>query len=92
MTGIKERHSRDFKLKVAIEALSGAKTLAQIASEFGIHPTQIKRWKAGALEAMNERFSSRPPKKREEAIEGQLYEEIGRLKVENDFLSGKLKR
>ena len=91
MTGMKERHSREVKLKVAIEALSGSKTVAQIASEFGIHATQIKRWKAGAMEALNERFSSRPPK-REEAPEAQLYEEIGRLKVENDFLSGKLKR
>ena len=91
MTGIKERHSRETKLKVAIEALSGVKTAAQIASEFGIHPTQIKRWKAWALEALNERFSERPPK-REESPEAQLYEEIGRLKVENGFLSGRLKR
>ena len=54
MTGMKERHSREVKLKVVIEALSGSKTVGKIASEFGIHPTQIKRWKAGALEALNE--------------------------------------
>lgn len=63
MTGIKERHSREFKLKVAIEALSGQKTIAQIASEFGIHPSQIKRWKAWGLEALNERFSEQPFRK-----------------------------
>jgi len=91
MTVIKERHSREFKLKVVIEALSGNKTVAQIASEYGVHPSQIKRWKAWSLEALNERLSSRPPN-REESPESQLYEELGRLKGENDFLSGKLKR
>jgi transposase-like protein len=79
------------KLKVVCEALAGAKSIAQIASEHGVHPTQIKEWKTQALEAMGERFSMRRGKKTETAEE-RLYEEIGRLKVENDFLSGTLKR
>jgi transposase-like protein len=91
MTGMRKRHSREVKLRVVVEALAGSKSIAQIASEHGVHPTQIKEWKAQALEAMSERFSLRRGKK-QETPEQQLYEEIGRLKVENDFLSGKLKR
>jgi transposase-like protein len=91
MTGMRKRHSREVKLKVVCEALAGSKSIAQIASEHGVHPTQIKAWKAQALEAMGERFSMRRGKKQETAEE-RLYEEIGRLKVENAFLSGKLKR
>ncbi len=91
MTGMRKRHSREIKLKVVCEALSGGKSVAQIASDHGVHPTQIKEWKTQALEAMGERFSMRRGKK-QETTEERLYEEIGRLKVENDFLSGKLKR
>ena len=91
MTGMRKRHSREVKLKVVCEALAGAKSIAQIASDHGVHPTQIKEWKGQALEAMGDRFSMRRGKKVETAQE-RLYEEIGRLKVENDFLSGKLKR
>jgi transposase-like protein len=88
---MRKRHSREVKLKVVCEALAGSKSIAQLASEHGVHPTQIKEWKTQALEAMGERFSVRRGKKQEPAEE-RLYEEIGRLKVENDFLSGKLKR
>jgi len=91
MSGMRKRYSREMKLKVVCEALAGAKSIAQIASEHGVHPTQIKEWKTQALEAMGERFSMRRGKKTETA-EDRLYEEIGRLKVENDFLSGTLKR
>lgn len=88
---MRKRHSREVKLRVVCEALAGAKSIAQIASDHGVHPTQIKEWKTQALEAMGERFAMRRGKKVETAEE-RLYEEIGRLKVENDFLSGKLKR
>lgn len=91
MTGMRKRHSRDIKMTVVVEALAGVKSIAQIASDHGVHPTQIKDWKTQALEAMGERFSMRRGKKQETAEE-RLYEEIGRLKIENDFLSGKLKR
>lgn len=91
MAGIRKRYSKDLKLKVVCEALAGSKTTAQLASEHGVHPTQIKEWKSQALEAVSERFSVRRGKKKE-TCEERLYEEIGRLKVENDFLSGVLKR
>ena len=91
MSGMRKRHSREVKLKVVVEALSGTKSIAELASEHSVHPTQIKEWKSQAVEAMGERFSQRRGKKKGTAEE-QLYEEIGRLKVENDFLSGRLKR
>ena len=65
MTGMRKRHSREVKLKVVCEALAGAKSIAQIASDHGVHPTQIKDWKPQALEAMGERFSMRRGKKKE---------------------------
>ena len=65
--------------------------MSQLSSDHGVHVSQIKEWKLQALEAMRERFSSRRGrKKRDEVDESRLYEEIGRLKVELDFLKGKL--
>jgi putative transposase len=91
MTVVRNRHSREVKLRVVVEALKGEKTLSQLSSEHGVHPTQIKEWKEQGLEAMVSRFSQhRGRKKREEAPESRLFEEIGRLKVELDFLKGKL--
>ena len=52
MTGIRKYHGKEFKLKVVMAALSGEKNLSQLASEYGVHTTQIKEWKAQALEAM----------------------------------------
>lgn len=65
MTGMRKRHSREVKLKVVCEALAGSKSIAQIASDHGVHPTQIKEWKTQALEAMGERFALRRGKKKE---------------------------
>ena len=91
MTGIRKHHGKEFKLKVVLAALAGEKNLSQLASEYGVHTTQIKEWKAQALEAMGERFAMHRGK-RKESPEARLYEEIGRLKMELDFLSGKLGR
>ena len=91
MAVIRKRLSRAFKVKVALEALKGGKTQAQLSSEFGVHATQIKEWKDQALTAMNERFSLRRGRKKSTEVEtSRLYEEIGRLKVELDCLKGKL--
>lgn len=93
MTGIRKKHGKEEKLRVVLAALAGAKPVSQIASEHSVHPAQIKEWKRQALEAMGERFAQRRGRKREEARpEARLYEEIGRLKVDLDFLSGKLGR
>lgn len=92
MTGIRKQHSKEVKLKVVLAALAGEKPVAQIASEYGVHPTQIKDWKEQALAAMSERFAGRRGRKKADKPEARLYEEIGRLKVDLDFLSGKLGR
>lgn len=91
MGTVRRRHSRDMKVKVASAAIGSTKSMSQLSSEHGVHVSQIKEWKTQALEAMRERFSSRRGrKKRDEVDESRLYEEIGRLKVELDFLKGKL--
>ena len=91
MGTVRRRHSRDMKVKVASAAIGGTKSMSQLSSDHGVHVSQIKEWKTQALEAMRERFSSRRGrKKRDEVDESRLYEEIGRLKVELDFLKGKL--
>jgi putative transposase len=78
-------------MKVVLELLKGEKTLAQLSSEHGVHPTQLKDWKEQAVVAMQDRFSAvRGRKKSAGTPDHKLYEEIGRLKVELDFLCGKL--
>lgn len=91
MSKIRKRHSREFKMQVVFALLKGDKTLAQLSSEFGVHATQLKEWKEQAVEAMQERFATRRGRKKQNDVtEEVLYQEIGRLKVELDFLSGKL--
>lgn len=84
-----------FKTKVVLEALKGHKTLAQLSSEYGIHATQITIWKQQASEGLPTLFSgqsnsSLSPQDREE-IEAPLFQQIGQLKVENDYLKKKLR-
>ena len=82
------RHSADFKAKVALAALSESKTLAEIASEFGVHPTQITRWKQDLAENASDLFGKSKKKEvNHEAEVDELHRQIGKLKVENDFLS-----
>jgi transposase-like protein len=88
---MRKQHGKELKLKVVLEALAGEKPVSQIASDYGVHPAQIKDWKAQALAAMGERLGQRRGRKKA-SPETQLYEEIGRLKVDLDFLSGKLGR
>lgn len=93
MTGVRKRHTKEFKLKVVLAALGGEKNLSQLASEHGVHAQQIKAWKDQAVDAAAERLGQKRGRKgKNEASDARLYEEIGRLKVELDFLSGKLGR
>ena len=88
MTKHRIRHSAAFKAKVALAALSETKTLAELSSEYGIHPTQITRWKQELVANAPDLFGK--GKKKEishEAEVAELHRQIGKLKVENDFLS-----
>ena len=87
----RRQHSAAFKAKVAVAALRGDRTLSELASAFGVHPVQIAQRKKPALAALPETFAIR--RKRvdadQEAVQAALYEEIGRLKVELDWLKKK---
>ena len=88
----RKQHSAKFKAKVALEALKGLKTISQLAHQYEVHPTQISHWKRQLLEGAETLFASAPHRadQQAEALQAQLYEEIGRLKIENDFLKKKL--
>lgn len=82
------RHSAEFKAKVALAALSETKTLAQLASDYQLHPTQITRWKQELVENAPDLFGKGKKKEiNHEAEVAELHRQIGKLKVENDFLS-----
>ncbi len=84
--------SDKFKAKVAIEAIKGINTLAELATEHKVHPTQISDWKKQVLANAPELFTA--GKKRQaktvEELTAPLYEEIGRLKMDIKWLEKKL--
>jgi putative transposase len=88
MTMQRRQHRGEFKAKVVLEALRGERTLNEIAADYGVHPLQITQWKKLALEALPEVLSSRRghQSKEEEALKAALYQQIGPLKVELDWL------
>jgi len=87
----RRRFTAEFKTRVIRAALREDKTLAELASEFGVHANQITDWKRQALEAMPEVFSRRKAAdaKAAEAHESQLYEQIGKLQVELEWMKKK---
>ena len=88
----RRRHSSAFKARVAVEALKGQKTLNELASEFGVHPVQITQWKRQLLDASPDIFESGSASRREreqEHLVEQLYQQIGQLKMEVDWLQKK---
>ncbi len=89
---IRRQHPPAFKAKVALEALKGEKTIAELASVYQIHPTQIKQWKDILVANVNELFSGKYKSRDKEQNElmASLYEQIGKLKVEADWLKKKI--
>ena len=89
----KKTYTAAYKLEVALAALKGDLTQAQLSSKYGLHSTQITNWKKQATEAIKMVFSGRlePDKSTQshEKEQAKLYEEIGRLKVELDWLKKK---
>ena len=83
--------SARIKAQAVLEAIRGEKTLNEIASGYGVHPNQLGQWKRQALEALPEVFNQRRDKSRadQEALVDRLYQRIGQLEVELDWLKKK---
>lgn len=81
-------HSSQLKSKVAIAALKGDQTANEIASEYGVHVSQVNKWKKEAIDRLPEIFSNKRGREVQDAEKekNHLYQQIGRLKVEVDFL------
>jgi transposase-like protein len=92
MTMQRRQHSGEFKAKVALEAIRGERTINELAAEYGVHPVQITHWKKVALEELSKMFSSRrgAKQKDEDALKAALYQQIGQLKVELDWVKKKV--
>lgn len=89
----RRRFSDKFKVTVALEALRGDKTAQEISAKHKIHPTQVTTWKRQAIEGLSGVFSDKVRKVEDnEAEVKELHAKIGKLVVENDFLSQGLKR
>jgi len=88
MSVIKKRHTQQIKMKVALEAIKGQKTTAEITAKYGVHATQINTWKKYALEIMPEAFSSKRRRSQadQQNLVDELYKQIGQLTVERDWL------
>ena len=89
MEKTRRKHTAAFKAKVALAALRENVTVGELATRFEIHPNQIHAWKRQIVEGASELFDGvrRNHEKGGEALLAGLYEEIGRLKVERDFLA-----
>jgi transposase-like protein len=87
----RKTYSAELKAKIAVEAIKGQRTLNEIASRYGVHPNQVTTWKKQALESLPALFSARraTAAQDEEALKAQLYQQIGQLKVELDWLKKK---
>ncbi len=88
MTTKRKKHLAKFKAKVAIEAIKATRTVSELAGAYSVHPSQIHSWKRQVLEGLAKVFDSNNVTKQED-ISTKLYEEIGRLKVELDWLKKK---
>lgn len=85
----RKHHGAQFKAQVAMAALAGNKTLAELASEYGVHPTMISSWKQELVKNSKELFERGNKKAADpQAVIDNLHRKIGQLQVERDFLAG----
>ena len=91
MKNKRRNHSAQFKAKVALAAAKGDKTIAELASEYEVHPNQIAQWKKQLFQLVPELFSlsRRKERQKHDDLTERLYQQIGQLKVELDWLKKK---
>jgi putative transposase len=87
----RKSYTTAFKVKVALEAIKGQRTINEIATQYGVHPTMVTQWKKQAIESLPDVFSTRRERdaQEEETLKAELYQQIGQLKVEIDWLKKK---
>ena len=89
---MRKKFSNEFRAKVALAALKGEKTMSELASEFEVHPTQVSAWRNDLKDRASDVFAGSAGKNVQEykdKIE-ELYKDIGRIQVENNWLKKKL--
>jgi transposase len=91
MSSNRKKYSAGEKAKIALEAIKGNMTMAEIVGKYSVHPTQVNKWKKQVIEQLPEIFSTKSGQMLHEHENklAMLYEQIGRLKVENEFLKKK---
>ncbi len=89
--GTRRQHTAEIKARVALAAIKGDRPVNEIAAMYGVHPTMITKWKKQALQELPQVFANRRSAlvRAQEDLTGSLYQEIGRLKVELDWLKKK---
>src|SRR5512135_2676164 len=94
MAGKRKRHSAAFKAKVALEAAKQTRTVAELAKMFQVHPVQVSQWKKQLLDGAESLFRDGRRSEREEgqALQAELYERIGRLNMEVEWLKKSVAR
>ena len=94
MSKKRRRFSSEFKFRVALEAAKGLKTLSELSNQYGVHANQISSWKRELLEGGTAVFCSNSARqlREQEALQTELYEQIGRLKMELEWLKKKATR
>ena len=92
MTKQRRKHSAQFKFQVAMDAIKETKTIAQLSAQYGVHPNQISHWKKQLIDEGSTVFSkvNADQQRRQESIQAELYEQIGRMKMELEWLRKKV--
>jgi transposase len=87
----RKKYSKELKARIALDAIKGQKTIAELASEYGVHANQISTWKRQLLEAAPEAFTRGKDKdaEKKEIERDRLFKKVGQLQIEVDWLKKK---